>query len=114
MDRVKGKVAVVTGAALGIGKATAELLAREGAFVAVTDERGTFKTGLWFDYQFGPRYQYALDYNVANAQRLGMVAMPAGYLGQIWAPFAWLRRGDRKVDPGVDGEGAGAGDKWKG
>ena len=37
MDRVKGKVAVVTGAALGIGKATAELLAREGAFVAVTD-----------------------------------------------------------------------------
>lgn len=25
--------------------------------------------------------------------------MPAGYLGQLWAPFAWLRRGGRKVDP---------------
>lgn len=30
MSRVEGKVAVVTGAAKGIGRATAELLAREG------------------------------------------------------------------------------------
>lgn len=37
MGRVEGKVAVVTGAALGIGRATSELLAREGAAVAVTD-----------------------------------------------------------------------------
>jgi iron complex outermembrane receptor protein len=48
-----------------------------------TDLAGTFKTGLWYDYQFGPRYQYALDYNVANAQKLGMVAMPAGYLDPL-------------------------------
>lgn len=37
MGRVENKVAVVTGAASGIGLATAQLLAREGARVAVTD-----------------------------------------------------------------------------
>ncbi|MBS1724877.1 MAG: glucose 1-dehydrogenase [Armatimonadetes bacterium] len=35
--RVKGKVAVVTGGALGIGRACAKMLAAEGAAVAVTD-----------------------------------------------------------------------------
>ena len=37
MDRVKGKVALVTGGADGIGAATARLLAAEGAIVVVTD-----------------------------------------------------------------------------
>lgn len=37
MDHVSEKVALVTGAALGIGRATAELLAREGAKVVVSD-----------------------------------------------------------------------------
>jgi NAD(P)-dependent dehydrogenase (short-subunit alcohol dehydrogenase family) len=37
LDRLRGKVAVVTGAAKGIGKATAELFAREGARLVVTD-----------------------------------------------------------------------------
>jgi len=37
MKRVEGKVAVVTGGAVGIGRATCLLLAREGARVAVTD-----------------------------------------------------------------------------
>lgn len=37
MGRVENKVAVVTGAALGIGQATALLLGQEGARVAVTD-----------------------------------------------------------------------------
>ena len=37
MGRVEGKVALVTGAAGGLGQAIARLLAREGAQVAVTD-----------------------------------------------------------------------------
>lgn len=37
MNRVKEKVALVTGGALGIGRATCLLLAKEGAKVAVTD-----------------------------------------------------------------------------
>jgi NAD(P)-dependent dehydrogenase (short-subunit alcohol dehydrogenase family) len=37
MGRVSGKVALVTGAASGIGRASAEVLAREGASVVLTD-----------------------------------------------------------------------------
>jgi NAD(P)-dependent dehydrogenase (short-subunit alcohol dehydrogenase family) len=37
MDRVKGKIALVTGAASGIGRGCAQLLAREGAAVVATD-----------------------------------------------------------------------------
>lgn len=37
MNRLDGKVAVITGAASGMGRTTAEFFAREGAMVAVTD-----------------------------------------------------------------------------
>jgi 3(or 17)beta-hydroxysteroid dehydrogenase len=37
MNRVRGKIALVTGAALGLGRAAALMLAREGARVVVTD-----------------------------------------------------------------------------
>ena len=37
MNRVQGKVALVTGAALGLGEASARMLAREGAHVVLTD-----------------------------------------------------------------------------
>jgi NAD(P)-dependent dehydrogenase (short-subunit alcohol dehydrogenase family) len=37
MPRLEAKVALITGAGMGMGRATAELFAREGASVAVTD-----------------------------------------------------------------------------
>ena len=37
MGRVDGKVALITGAASGLGRADAEILAREGATVILTD-----------------------------------------------------------------------------
>lgn len=37
MGRVDGKIALVTGAAVGLGRAIAEILAREGATVVLTD-----------------------------------------------------------------------------
>src|SRR5262249_48892993 len=37
MGRVEGKVAIVTGGAMGLGEADARILAREGARVVVTD-----------------------------------------------------------------------------
>ena len=40
MDRLKGKVAIVTGAGAGIGKALATRLARDGAAVVVADLKG--------------------------------------------------------------------------
>lgn len=37
MDRLAGKIAIITGASAGIGRASAELFAAEGASVALID-----------------------------------------------------------------------------
>ena len=45
--RVAGKVALVTGAASGLGKRTAEMLAGEGARVVLTDIDLEGAAGCW-------------------------------------------------------------------
>jgi len=54
--RLGGKVCVVTGAAFGIGRATAELFAREGARLVLTD------------IQAGPLERLGLDLDAAGAE----------------------------------------------
>lgn len=67
------------------------------------DSFGTFKTGLWFDYQHGPRYNYYYDYNNPAA---GPVVQNA-YLdinhagsnhGYAWNMHFWTNTFDPYVD----------------
>jgi hypothetical protein len=39
-----------------------------------------------------PRGRYPENFGICEP-------MPAGYLGQLWEPFAWQLRRGKKVDP---------------
>ena len=66
--KLKGKVAIVTGAASGLGKATAQLFAREGARVVVADISQRAISGT-IDYS--RRHPYRIAVTVAA---LGLLA----------------------------------------
>lgn len=92
MYRLKDKVALVTGAALGLGRATALLLAREGAKVVVTDMRDSDgrsavseieKTGgaaCFFHHDVSREEDWinAIDGAIATFDRLDVVVNNAG------------------------------------
>ena len=54
---------------------------------------------LWdrlFGTYYMPRNRWPANFGICEP-------MPTGFIGQLWAPFAWLRRHERKVDPAPAG-----------
>ncbi len=95
MNRLKGKVAVITGGALGLGRATARRMAEEGAAVAVTDvlaaEAGALAdelTGLGFEACHWPldvskeaEVERVMDHVVQRFGRIDILVNNAGVAG---------------------------------
>jgi len=69
MSAVAGRVAVITGAGSGIGRATAKLLAREGAIVHVADLAGAEACAAEIVSEGGRATAYAVDVTDAEAVR---------------------------------------------
>jgi 3(or 17)beta-hydroxysteroid dehydrogenase len=89
MGRVEGKVALVTGAASGLGAAAARMLAREGAKVAVTDRDadgarevaaaiGEAALALELDVTDEAHWKAAVDATVAHFGGLDVLVNNAG------------------------------------
>ncbi len=77
-----------------------------GDYLAIThdDPFGTLKTGIWFDYQHGPRYNYFLDYAAGSTAG---PAMPGGILdvkhagsngGYAWDMHFWTNTFDPYIE----------------
>jgi 3(or 17)beta-hydroxysteroid dehydrogenase len=92
MKRLDGKVALVTGAAPGICKACAELFAKEGAFVFVTDvndvlgksvaaDIGAQAYFLHLDVQLEANWGRVIDYIVSDKKSLDILVNNAGITG---------------------------------
>jgi len=96
MERLAGRVALITGAASGIGKATAERLAAEGAEVVITDVddgggksvaselayRGQRAAYLHLDVVSEPEWQRAVEDTAEQFGRLDILVNNAGVRGE--------------------------------
>lgn len=79
MGRVSGKKAIITGGAQGLGEATAWMLAREGAKVAVTDINGdgADTVAAAINAELGDGTAYAWQHDVTDAERWKTVVKEA-------------------------------------
>jgi 3-oxoacyl-[acyl-carrier protein] reductase len=74
---IVGKVAVVTGAASGMGRATAHLLADEGALVAVLDRNGEGVTAVAAEIEGAGGRAVAIGVDLADANALDVAMADA-------------------------------------
>ncbi len=79
MGRVSGKKAIITGGAQGLGEATAKMLAREGAKVAITDinGEGADAVAAEINSELGDGTAFAWQHDVTDAERWKTVVQEA-------------------------------------
>ena len=92
MGRVDGKIAMITGAAMGLGEASANMLAREGATVVLTDvqdrqgeaaaaaimRNGGTALYLHHDVAREPEWEHVIGETIARFGRLDVLVNNAG------------------------------------
>ncbi|MES9511862.1 SDR family NAD(P)-dependent oxidoreductase [Streptomyces sp. NPDC000609] len=84
MERLKGKVAVITGAGSGIGRSAAELMSREGARIVVADHntRGAEETASLIEAAGGRALPVTVDVTDEGSVA-DMVAAAVGEFGDL-------------------------------
>ena len=88
MNEMSGKVALITGAATGIGRATAELFAREGASLALADLNEEQGESLAAQLRAGGGNALFVKTDVAKAEDCErMVNAAVGHFGRLNAAF---------------------------
>jgi len=91
--RLKNKHAVITGGASGIGKAIAQVFAREGAEVTI------------LDLQFATARSVAAEIASASGQRVHALACDVGDARQVADAFAQIDAAQRRIDILVNNAG---------